>query len=287
MANPYMAGAGALMLLIAQACLWVSLIVYQLPGAQEGLANSIKADLPPKVVPVLVSYYPDLNAFTYESAVEYCKYKEYSEMNLSAEGITDEYVCQIVEGGLVTNTEELRVFLARKVVEQKVDDVSGIYGPQISYYSSFVIYIVIAGGLFAVMGFAFLFFGTKDVPECAFLYSLFSGLFASLNLLLMGIGFMAAPAIVLGKAEEIAGNTGLGRDVLSLMSGSIKGTIEGVFIIPIILFGVLSLVFAVGAFISYMMNMAPEKEESRSKHRRRREKERLENEKTEGNSENK
>jgi hypothetical protein len=271
MANPYMAGAGASMLLVAQACLWISLLVFQLPGAQEALANDIKADLPPRVVPVLVSYYPELNAFTYESAVEYCKYRQAAEMNMAAEGITDEYVCQIVEGGLVTDTEELRVFLARKVVEQKVDDVSGIYGPQISYYSSFVLYILIAGGLFAVIGFAFLFFGAKDVPECAFLYSLFSGLFASLNLLLMGAGFIFAPGIVLGKAGEIAGNTGLWKDVLSLMSGSIRATIEGVFIIPIILFGVLSLVFAVGAFIFYMMNMPPEGKMHKRAHRRREE----------------
>jgi hypothetical protein len=269
MANPYMAGAGAFMLLLAQACLWISLIVYQLPGAQVGLANEIKADLPPKVVPVLVSYYPDLNAFTYESAVEYCKYRQYAEMNMAAEGITDDYVCQIVEGGLVTNTEELRVFLARKVVEQKVDDVFGIYGPQIAYYSSFVLFIVIAGGIFAAIGFAFLFFGTKDVPECAFLYSLFSGLFASLNLLLMGAGFIFTPAIVLGKAGELAGNTGLGNDVLSLMSGSIRGTIEGVFIIPIVIFGILSLLFAVGAFIFYMMNMAPEEEKHKRMHKHR------------------
>ena len=261
MANPYMAGAGAFMLLLAQACLWISLLVYQLPGAEADLANSIKADLPPRVVPVLVSYYPDLDAFTYESAVEYCKYRQPSEMNMEAEGITDDYVCQIVEGGLVTNTEELRVFLARKVVEQKVDDVSGIYGPQISYYSSFVLYIVIAGGLFAVIGFAFLFFGAVDVPECAFLCSLFSGLFAFLNMLLMGAGFIFAPVVVLGKAGEIAGNTGLGRDVLSLMSASIRGTIEGVFIIPLLLFGVLSLIFAMCAFLFYMMSMKPEEEE--------------------------
>lgn len=261
MANPYMAGAGAFMLLLAQACLWVSLIVYQLPGAQEALANSIKADLPAKVVPVLVSYYPELNAFTYESAVEYCKYREYAEMNMAAEGITDDYVCQIVEGGLVKNTDELRLFLARKVVEQKVDEVSGIYGPQIAYYSSFVIFIFIAGGLFAVAGFALLFFGTKDVPEFAFLFSLFSGIFAFLNLILMGIGFVAAPSVVLGKAAEFAGNTGLGRDVLSLMGGSIRGTIEGVFIIPIIVFGILSLAFAFGAFLFYMMNMKPQEEE--------------------------
>jgi hypothetical protein len=148
-----------------------------------------------------------------------------------------------------------------------------------------VLYIVIAGGIFAAIGFAFLFFGTKDVPECAFLYSLFSGLFASLNLLLMGAGFIFTPAIVLGKAGELAGNTGLGNDVLSLMSGSIRGTIEGVFIIPIVIFGILSLLFAVGAFIFYMMNMAPEEEKHGLAHKHHRKEDSRKNRKNELDSE--
>ncbi|MEM4272696.1 MAG: hypothetical protein QXH30_03825 [Candidatus Bilamarchaeaceae archaeon] len=257
MANQHMAWGGALMLLLAQACLCISLIFFQLPGAQEALADSIKAGLPPKMVPMLISYYPELNAFTYESASEYCRYQQHSGAGMEAGGITDEYVCQLVEGGIVTDTAGLRLFLARKVVEQKVDEMSAVYGPPIAYCNGLAPFIGAGGAIFAVVGFALFFFGSRDVPECAFLFSLFSGISAFIIMIAMGIGFLAAPAIVLAKAGEIAGSGGLERDVLSVMSGDIKEAIEGIFVIPMLLFGALSLLFAFFAFIFYVMGMAP------------------------------
>lgn len=269
MDNPYLIAAAAVFLFVAQLCLAASILAYEIPGAQTSLANGIKADLPPEVIPVLISYYPQLNALTYESAVEYCKYKTYLAMDLNAEGITSEYVCEIVEGGLVSNTDELRLFLARKVVEGKVDQLLGIYGPQVGQLEGFLAPIVVVGAILAILAFAACFFGSETFPKCAFYYSLFSGVLALGNMLLMGLAFFLSPSIVMGKAGEIAG-AGIGKDVLSLMSGDITGAVEGIFVAPILVFGVLSFIFGVAAVLSYMMSIKPEWErEERGKEKRK------------------
>ena len=226
----------------------------QVPAAHEELASTLKLEMPQKVVPVILSYYPELNALSYEASVGYCQYKDAMNMSIDAEGITDVYVCSIIEGGLVSNTEELREYLARKVVAEKVDEQSLAYGAHASQLQLIGGVFLIIGGLLAIAAFAVLYFGTKTVPRCLFWYSVSSAVIAFGNMILSLICFLILPGVVLWAVESSI-ESGFESDVLVLMGGTIKQVIGELFIGPAFLFGGLAFFFSILAALFYVMGI--------------------------------
>jgi len=234
--------------------LWSGVVMVQAPAAHEELASTLKLEMPEKVVPVILSYYPELNALNYESSVGYCEYKDVIGMDIDVEGITDEYVCDIIEKGLVSDTEELREYLARKVVAEKVDAYSLEYMPHATNSQLIGVILLIVGAFLAVGAFALLYFGTKTFPKCLFWYSVLSALCAFGYMVLSVLCFFVLPGALTGAAESSV-DVGFEKDVLALMKYSIEGVIEGMFIEPAFIFGGLAFFFSLLAALFYVMGM--------------------------------
>ena len=230
------------------------LIVFQLPGAQNELATDLKLNMPEKVTPLILSYYPELQALTYESSVGYCEYKEVLNMDLEVEGLTDEYVCEVIDDGLVHNTFELRYYLARKVVSQKVDEYSAVYGPQVSEAGGWGLPLIVVGVLIGIGAFAVFYFATTGIPKALFYYGIFSGIWALGFMVLSVICFLALPGLVTSNmAENI--EPGFEADVFELTEIHIHRMIEGLFIEVALVFGGMAFVFSFVSALFYVMSM--------------------------------
>ncbi len=254
MRHAFLIVLAAFIIFIAQLLLWGGIVMVQAPAAHGELASALKLEMPQKVVPVILSYYPELNAMSYESSVGYCVYKDAIGMNVDVEGITDEYVCEVIDKGLVSNTEELRDYLARKVVAEKVDTYSLEYGPHATNSQLMGALFLIGGGFLAVAAFAVLYFGTKTFPKCLFWYSVLSALCAFGFMILSLLCFFILPGAVTGAAESSV-EGGFESDVLALMRYTIEGVIEGLFIEPAFIFGGLAFFFSLLAALFYVMGM--------------------------------
>ena|GEM_PF-1032047 len=246
--------SAAFIIFLAQLLLWSGIVMVQAPAAHDELASTLKLEMPSKVVPVILSYYPELNALSYESSVGYCEYKDAIGMNINVEGITDEYVCEVIENGLVSNTEELREYLARKVIAEKVDAYSLEYGPHATNSQLIGVLLLIVGGVLAVAAFAVLYFGTKTFPKCLFWYSVLSALCALGYMILSLVCFFILPGTIIGIADSSV-DVGFEKDVLALMGHTIYGVIEGIFIEPAFIFGGLAFFFSLLAVLFYVMGM--------------------------------
>ena len=82
MKNPFLIAAVGILLLIAQFLLWNAVVLFQLPGAQAQLALEAKLEMPEKLVPVILAYYPEVNSITYDSAAAYCPHRKTMEMKI-------------------------------------------------------------------------------------------------------------------------------------------------------------------------------------------------------------
>ncbi len=260
MKHPVIVFSAAFILFLAQLLVWGGIVMVQVPIAHEELASTLKLEMPEKVVPVILSYYPELNALSYESSVGYCEYKDAMGMDIDVEGITDEYVCEIIDGGLVSNTEELRDYLTRKVVAQKVDEYSVSYGPGASQFHWIGVLFILIGGFLAVAAFAVLYFGTKTFPKGLFWYSVFSAVYAFGNMVLSLLCFLILPGLVTNAAEASV-EGGFESDVLVLMGHTIEQAVEGLFIEPAFIFGGMAFFFSILAALFYVMGMYAGKEE--------------------------
>ena len=254
MKHPITVFCAGFILFLAQLALWGGMVMVQVPMAHQELASTLKLEMPGKMVPVILAHYPELNAMSYESTVEYCGYHDVLDMDINVEGITDEQVCEIIDGGLVSDTEELRGYLVQKVVSTKVDDYfveSKGQAVQLQWIGAFFILI---GGFLAVAAFAVLYFGTKTFPRCLFWYSVFSAVCAFGNMISSLLCFLVVPGIVIGAAQGSAGSSFEG-DVLALMDGYIREVVGGLFIWPAFIFGGLTFFFSLIAALFYVMGM--------------------------------
>ncbi|MBD3398280.1 hypothetical protein GF412_03695 [Candidatus Micrarchaeota archaeon] len=254
MRHPFLIAGAGIILIIAQLLLWSGLVVFQLPYAQEELEAGLKLNMPVKVMPLILDYYPELEALTYESSIGYCEYREAMEMDMEVEGITDEYVCEVIDDGLVHNTYELRYYLARKVVGQKVDEYSLVYGEQVSGVGAFGLPLVLAGIFIGIAAFAVFYFGSTTLPKGLFYYSVASAVWA---LGFMGISmllFLFAPGIVMGQMEKNIAE-GFESEVFVLTEPYIWAMVEGLFVEPALIFGGMAFVFSFVSALFYLMSM--------------------------------
>lgn len=254
MKHPFIIAGAGLMLIVAQLLLWAGLVVFQLPSAQDELETNLKLHMPWKMVPLIMSYYPELEALTYESSVGYCQYKDAMQMNMEIEGITDEYVCGIIDDGLVHNTDELRYYLARKVVSQKVDEYSVAYGGQVSAVAAWGLPLMIAGMLLGIGVFAVFYFGSSTLPKGLFYYSVVSASWALGFMLLSGLLFLLAPGITVDQMELNVAE-GFESEVFGLTKVHIVTMVEGLFVEPALIFGIMAFVFSFVSALFYLMSM--------------------------------
>lgn len=245
------------MLILAQLMVWGGLTLFQLPGVQNEIVTSIKIQLPEKIIPLVLSHYPELEAMTYQSSVNYCAYRQNLEMDFEAEGITDDYVCGVVEQGLVQNTEDLRHYLARKVVSQKVDEYNLLYGPEISRMAGAGIPLAIIGMVLAFFAFAITYFGTTTLPKGIFCYFLMGGVWGIGFMALSIICFFLVPWIVEGQAENCAE----GEFELAVLRSALPyvySSVKGIFIVNALVFGGGAFIFSLVAALSYIMARSSE-----------------------------
>ncbi|MCP4646899.1 MAG: hypothetical protein GY852_04080 [bacterium] len=254
MKHPFLVAGAGLILILAQLLLWAGIVVYQLPSAQEELSVNLKLYVPEDVVPLILMYYPELQALTYESSVGYCEYKEVLNMDMEVEGLTDEYVCEVIDDGLVHNTYELRYYLARKVVSQKVDEYSVAYGPQVSDIGVWGLPLVLVGLLIGFGAFAIFYFATTTLPKGVFYYSVLSGAWALGFMALSGICFLLIPGVVVGQMQGSVA-VGFESEVFALTKIHIQQMIEGLFLEPALIFGGMAFVFSFVSALFYLMAM--------------------------------
>lgn len=254
MKSPFFIAAVGIMLIVAQFLLWGAIVLFQLPGAQNQLILEVKAEMPEKIVPVILAYYPEVNSITYDSAAGYCPHRETLQMNIEAEGLTEDYVCGLIEDNLVTNTQELRVYLARKVVEQKADGLVVEYGGHLLQASNAALIMGIVSILLAALAFAVAYFGSNDILRGIFQYSVLSGMWGFSNMVLSALCILLVPGLAVDAAYAQVGG-GIERDVLGLMKNSIREVVGGVFIAPLLVFGAIAFSFAVLAAVLYVMDM--------------------------------
>ncbi|MBD3389814.1 hypothetical protein GF415_02550 [Candidatus Micrarchaeota archaeon] len=257
MRNPLLVGAAGIMLIVAQLMVWGGLSLFQLPGLKNEVAATIKVRLPEKIIPLVLSHYPELEAMTYQSSVNYCAYRENLDMDFESEGITDDYVCGVIEQGLVQNTEELRHYLARKVVSQKVDEYTLRYGPEISRIADAWIPLALIGMVLAFFAFAIIYFGTTTIPKGIFYYSLMSGMWGMGFVVLSVLCFFLVPWLIEGQAENyVRGEFELA--VLRSALPYVQSSIEGLFLLNALVFGGGAFLFSFVAAISYIMTRSSE-----------------------------
>ena len=254
MKHPFLVAGAGLILILAQLLLWTGIVVFQLPSAQEELAVNLKLHMPEDVVPLILMYYPELQSLTYESSVGYCEYKEILKMDLEVEGLTDEYVCGVIDDGLVHNTYELRYYLARKVVSQKVDEYSVAYGPQVSEIGVWGIPLIIVGMLIGFGAFAIFYFATTTLPKGLFYYSVLSGIWALGFMALSVVCFLLFPWVAIGQMEQSV-ELGFESEVFALTEIHVHRMIEGLFVEPALIFGGMAFVFSFVSALFYLMSM--------------------------------
>jgi len=254
MKHPFLVAGAGLILILAQILLWAGIVVFQLPSAQEELSVNLKLHMPEDVIPLILMYYPELQALTYESSVGYCEYREVLNMDLEVEGLTDEYVCEIIDDGLVHNTYELRYYLARKVVSQKVDEYSVAYGPQVSEVGGWGIPLIVVGLLVGFGAFAIFYFATSTLPRGVFYYSVLSGIWALGFMALSVVCFLLIPGVAV---EQMGGSVaeGFENEVFELTKIHIYKMVEGLFLEPALIFGGMAFVFSVVSALFYLMSM--------------------------------
>lgn len=254
MKHPFVIAGAGIVLLVAQLLLWAGLVVFQLPSAQDELETSLKLYVPEKIVPLILNHYPEMGALTYESSVGYCQYKDAMEMSMEIEGITDDYVCGVIDEGLVHNTYELRYYLARKVVSQKVDEYSVAYGGQVSSVAAWGLPLIIIGLLLGIGAFAVFYFGSSTLPKGLFYYSVASAAWALGFMLLSGLLFLLVPRIAVDQMELTVAE-GFESDVFALTKVHIGTMVEGLFVEPALIFGGMAFVFSFVSALFYIMSM--------------------------------
>jgi len=244
----------ALIILFAQLSAWGGGMLVQMPLAENELTTSLKLESPHKILPVILAYHPELTAITYEGSLKYCEYKDQLGMDINVEGITDEYVCEIVEKGFVSDTDGLRKYLARKIVAEKIDGYSVKYSEYASNMQLIGIGCLFIGGILAIVVFAILYFGTKTFPKCLFWYSVLSALSAFSYMVLSLISFTILPGMIT-KQLQASVNTGFENDLMEIVKPNIESAIRGLFIENAFIFGALAFVFSILAVLFYVMGM--------------------------------
>lgn len=256
MKNAALTAMAAIIIMAGQSLLWVGIVAFELPGAQSSLVKELKAELPEKIVPVLLAYFPQLDALTYENAHAYCNSTGTAAGGgFEVEGIDDEYVCGIIEDGFVLDTGELRLYLARQVVNSRLDGYSAAYSQTAKDASLAAIPLTLIAFMCAAAAAALAYLGTSGIWRAGFWYCASGGAWAAMNALFSLLCMLFAPGMIMGHAESELASDALGRDIFSLVRETADGKIGELFMLPLILFTLAALICGAAAVIFYAAGM--------------------------------
>lgn len=241
--------AGAFLLAISFLALFLSILGFLLPGIQNSILQKANDEYAPRMVPVLIAHEPRLSAVTYENSVSYCASPFREGMEVA--GITDEYLCHLIENHYVSNTEELRLRLARTLILNKIDEMLITYGLQLAgLYSRLPLLLLPIFFIALFLSFPFFYFGSRSLVELAFTLSTLTALFSFLFLVLSTLSFFFLPAIMINAAREGAASQ-LEMDLITISQDLVSETVGELFLPPIIVFGFLSSVSSLFAVVFF------------------------------------
>ncbi len=246
---------GAVLLGLSLFSLLALILIFLLPGVENNLIQKANDEYAPRMVPVLLAYEPQLSTLTYENTKSYCRSRP-PGVSMEFGGISDEYVCSLIENDYVSSTEELQLRLARELVSNRIDDIMAIYGPELaSIHSRLPLTLVVfVASLF--LSFPLLYFGSRDLVELSFNLSSLTALFSFLILALSTLAFFLIPGQIIAYAKATA-SAPLYVDLITIGQDLVSEAVGELLLPPIIIFGLLSLIsgLAAAAFFYYLAKL--------------------------------
>jgi len=235
--------------------LFAALIIFLLPGAQQSLIVKAHEVYAPRMVPVLLAHEPRLSTLTYGNTAAYCA-SDLPGVSLEAGGISDDYVCSLIENNYVSNTEELQLRLARELVSGKIDEIMAIYGPELASMQSRLIPAALIFLVSLFLSFTFFYFGSRNLLELAFNISAAAAIFSFMALFLSSLALFLLPSQIISYAKASV-STPLYTDLITISEDLVSDSVAQLLLPPIVLFGLISLIsgLAAAALFYYLAKM--------------------------------
>lgn len=248
-------GLGFLCGAIAFFSLFAAILVFMLPGAQASILHKANDEYAPRIVPILIAHEPQLSTLTYDNTAAYCRHRQ-PGISMDFGGISDDYVCSLIQNNYVSNTEELQLRLARALISNKVDDIIANYGMQIAGLQSYLLPLLAATIICAFLSFTLIYFGSKDMLGLAFSISSSSAAFSFAIFLISVLSFFMLPPYLISMAKENV-STPLEQDLITASQDLVADVVGEILLPPMVLFGLLSIVCGLSAasFYYYLTGM--------------------------------
>ena len=248
-------GVGFLCGAIAFFSLFAAILIFMLPSAQASLLQKANDQYAPRIVPILLADEPQLSTLTYDNTAAYCRNRQ-PGVSLEFGGVSDEYVCSLIQNNYVSNTEELQLRLARALISNKVNDIMANYGMEIAGLQSYLLPLLASSIICAFLSFTFVYFGSKDMLGLAFSLSSAAAAFSFAIFLISVLAFFMLPPYLTALARERA-STPLELDLIAASQGLVADVVGETMLPPMALFGLLSIVCGLSAasFYYYLTGM--------------------------------
>lgn len=246
---------GAVLFGISFVALFAVIFIFLLPGVETSLIHKANDEYAPRMIPILLAHEPQLSTLTYDNTASYCRSKPPGAI-MEFGGISDEYVCSLIQNNYVGNTEELQLRLARQLISIKVDEIMASYGSELAGIHSQLMTMLIIFVVSLFLSFPFLYFGSRNLVELCFNLSALAAVFSFIILMLSALAFFLLPSYLISFAKEKA-STPLETDLVTVSSDLVSASVGELLLPPIVVFGLLSLVSGLSsaAFYYYLARM--------------------------------
>lgn len=234
---------------IAFFSLFAAILVFMLPGAQSSILHKANDEYAPRMVPILLAHEPQLSTLTYDNTAAYCRHRE-PGASMEFGGISEEYVCSLIQNNYVANTEELQLRLARALISNKVDDIIANYGMEIAGLQSYFLPLLAASIICAFLSFTLIYFGSKDMLGLAFSLTSAAAAFSFAIFLISVLSFFLLPPYLISMAKDNV-STPLELDLITASQDLVAEVVAEAMLPPMALFGLLSIVCGLSAASSY------------------------------------
>ncbi len=229
--------------------LFAAILIFQLPGAKASLLEKANDEYAPRMVPILLAHEQELSALTYDNTVSYCRNRP---PGISQEfgGVSDEYVCSLIQNDYVSNTEELQLRIARALISNKVDEITADYGMQIASFQSYLLPLAAACIILIFLSFTFVYFGSRGMLGPAFSLTSSAAVFSFLIFIICALAFFLLPPYLISMAKANA-STPLETDLITASQDLVAQVVGEALILPMALFGLLSIACGLSAASLY------------------------------------
>lgn len=231
-------------------CIFSAMLIFMLPGAKQSIIEKAYNQYAPRMVPILLAHEPQLSTLTYDNTASYCTGRAHHGASMEFGGISDVYVCSLIENRYVTSTQELQLRLARELISIKSEDIMVNYGLEIARLQSRLLPLLAASIICAFLSFTFLYFGSRDLLRLAFSAASSAAIFSFIIFLICAISLFLLPPFLVGMAKDGA-STLLEKDLVAASQGPVSETAGEFFLPPMLFFGLLSVVLGLSASSLY------------------------------------